>query len=1075
MQREIFTIPELLKRAAAAGVFLSYGEGKLQFKLSVDNFPEALKSEIVDHKEALIAFLKQRSLEESSPSSPVIHALERPIQSAALSYAQQRLWFIDQLGGSSVQYNMPGAMCIQGKFSEDVAERALARIIERHEPLRTVFLNGEEGPEQHIQTSFEFRLTRIDLSRLSREEQEQAVQEALDRDAGKAFDLSADLMLRASFLRLTEEEGVLQFNMHHIASDGWSMGILVEEFGRLYEAFAEGGEDPLEPLGIQYADYAQWQRGWLKGKVLERQLSYWEKQLADLPEVHGLPLDRPRPAVQTFDGRVHRVEVERETLEGLKQVAGRSQATLYMVLQGAFALLLSRYGNSSDIVMGTPVANRSQKELEPLVGFFVNTLVLRTDCAGGRRFREYLEQVKSVNLDAQGNQDVPFEYLVERLKPRRSTSHGALFQIMFSMNTNEVKAVELPGLRLSPLVRERAAVKFDLTLEVLEQGAGVKLSFAYNRDLFEAETIARMAQHYLNLVGGIVGNAGKEEEKIEALPLLSEGERQQLLYELNDTQADYPRDVCLHELIEAQVEKTPEAVAVVYEGRQVSYRELNRRANQLGHYLRKQGVRADTLVGLCVERSVEMVVGILGILKAGGAYVPLDPGYPQERLEYMIGDSAPAVVLTQQSVEDRLPPMQSPRLRLDTDGEELEKYSAENLGREEAGLTPEHLAYVIYTSGSTGKPKGVMNAHSGVVNGLLWARGAYGLSSEDRILQKTPYSFDVSVWEFLLPLLSGAQLVMARPGGHLDPQYLAEVMEREQITMVHFVPSMLQVFLEHGVSERCKGLRRVLCSGEALPYATQVRFEASLPGVELHNLYGPTEAAVHVSYWQCRQGVHEGIVPIGRPIANTQIYLLDSYLQPVPQGVSGELYIGGAGVARGYWNRPELTEERFVEDRFSGKRKARMYRTGDLARWLSDGAIEYLGRNDTQVKIRGLRIELGEIEAALLEQEGVEQAAVIMREDVPGQKRLVAYLGCKNRSMELKSSVLADCLRKRLPEYMVPLSFITIEELPLTSSGKVNRQALPEPGDACLFSEYVRSRFENRESAGSNLGRSFKA
>ncbi len=1053
------TLTELLARAAEAGVFLSCTDGKLHFKLSAGSFPEALRNEITAHKTALLEFLQQRQSENAAARPPL---LRRSVECASdfvlLSFAQQRLWFIDRVGGGSAQYNMPGALRVHGRFDVEVAERSLRRIVERHETLRTVFIEGPEGPLQHVRKEFDFHLERLDLSGLETAEQERAVKAAMGSDALRPFDLSSDLMLRASYLQLGEAEGVLLFNLHHIASDGWSMGILVEEFGKLYEALAEGKEEPLQELAIQYADYAEWQRGWLKGELVEEQLSYWEKQLAELPEVHGVPLDHARPAVQTYRGRMHREEVARETVRGLKEVAAKGQATLYMVLQGVFALLLSRYGNTADVVMGTPVANRGQKELEPLVGFFVNTLVLRTDCGSGRTFREYLDEVKRVNLEAQSHQDVPFEQVVERVRPRRSASHEALFQILFAMNTQEAKEINLDGLSLKPLSSDSAPAKFDLTLEVVERGGALELIWAYNNDLFESGTIARMAEHYQNLLRGVVKNA---DERIERLPLLSEAEQRHWLYEVNRTEVEYPRKGCVHELIEEQVERNEDRVAVVYEGESLSYGELNRKANQVAHYLREQGVKPDTLVGLCVERSLEMVVGIVGVLKAGGAYVPLEPGYPAERLEYMVSDSAPAVVLTQGGVEERLGKITVPVLRLDRDGEELQRYSTENVKKEEVGLRAEHLAYVIYTSGSTGRPKGVMNEHGGVVNGLLWARDAYQVGSTDRILQKTPYSFDVSVWDLLLPLIAGARVVMARPGGHLEPEYLGEVLEREKITLVHFVPSMLQVFLEYGgARERWGSLKRVLCSGEALPYALQVEFQRKMPGVELHNLYGPTEAAIDVTAWHCRKGEHAGVVPIGRPIANTQIYLLDAQMQPVPQGVTGELWIGGVGVGRGYWKREELTAERFVKDPFRSDVNARMYRTGDLARWLPDGAIEYLGRNDQQVKVRGFRIELGEIEQALLKLPGVTAAAVTAQEQGAGEKRLVAYVvaGAELRNEADEAQLEAAArkqLQSQLPEYMVPSAFVLLERLPLTPNGKLDRKALPAAEAGFGRQEYV--------------------
>jgi amino acid adenylation domain-containing protein len=1012
-------------------------QGNIRVVGQRDKLDQALLDELKEKKSAIIEWLKREEIVLRTP----ILALARDTDRLPTSFAQQQLWFIDQLNGGSMHYNIPAALLVRGRFDEGIAEQALVRIIQRHESLRTVFLNGEDGPLQWIQPSFDFQPMRIDLSALARDAQEKAVSEAMNGDALKPFNLSADLMLRASFVRLSGDEGVLLFNVHHIASDGWSMGILVNEFCQLYEAFSRGEPDPLPPLAIQYADYVEWHRGWLESEVLELQFSYWETQLANLPRVHGVPLDRPRSAVQTFNGARYTLEVDPDTIDGLKQVALSSRTTLFMVLHGVFALLLSRYSSSNDIVIGTPVANRLQKELEPLVGFFVNTLVLRVDCSPGRSFQDYLVHIKSVNQDAQANQDVPFEHLVERLNPHRSTSHTPLFQIMFSMDTNEATETHLTGLTLTPLRGDRMAVKFDITLDAMEDAGGLRLSFAYNRDLFDASTLARMGEHLKSLLRGVVANP---EEKIHALPMLTETEQHYLLYELNETAADFQRDTCLHELFEAQVERSPDSVAVVFEDTLLSYRQLNAQANRLAHYLRGREVGPDTLVGICVERSLAMMVGILGILKAGGAYVPLEPSYPRERLDYMIADSAPTVLLTQASVLDRLSLTQVPILLLDLDFEMLGDFPTDNPRRDEVGLTAGHLAYVIYTSGSTGEPKGVMNAHTGVVNPMLWAQDEYGLGSDDRILQKTTFSFDVSVWEFFLPLLSGAQLVIARPGGHLDPRYLAEIIERERITIVHFVPSMLQAFLDHGVTDGCQRVRHLLCSGEELPYALQLRCEASLPIVELHNLYGPTEAAVHVTSWLCRSGVYEGIVPIGRPLSNTRVYVLDGGMKLVPQGVVGELYLGGEGLARCYYGRADLTSERFVPDGYSGREGERLYRTGDLVRYRAHGELEFIGRVDRQVKIRGYRIEPGEVEAAVGSHDCVSEVVVVVSEDEAGDKKLLAYFVAEGPA-PVDAVGLRNFAREKLPDYMVPSAFIKLEAFPLNGNGKVDRRALPAP------------------------------
>jgi non-ribosomal peptide synthase protein (TIGR01720 family) len=870
MERELeVAASKLLKRAAQAGVFLSYSQEKLHFKLAAEVFPPELKNEIVANKEPLIALLRHR--EPDRDRSRIVPRV-RETSELPTSFAQQRLWFIDQLGGGSPEYNMPRGLRIRGRFDEDIAERVLRRIIQRHEPLRTVFRKGADGPLEHIREDFDFHLTRLDLSALPPEEQEQIVLKTRRADALKPFDLSADLMLRACFLRLSEDEGVLLFNMHHIASDGWSQGILLKEFSELYQAFSRGQPDPLPPLKVQYADYAQWQHEWLAGEVLERQLRYWEEQLAELPQVHGLPLDHSRPAVQTFNGAVHSRTLDRTTLTGLKQIARQEQVTFFMMLHGLFALLLSRHSNSHDIVIGTPVANRRQPELEPLVGFFVNMLVLRSDCRPGCTFREYLAHIKSVNLNAQAHQDVPLESLVERLKPQRSASHAPLFQITFSLYPLDTSVTQLGELEFTRLGSGPVAVKFDLMLEAFETSEDLRLNFRYNTDLFEESTIARLGEHLQNLARGVVANP---DERIETLPVLSDSERAYLLYELNETAADYPRESCLQELFETQVKLRPEAVAVVFAERQLSYQELNEQANQLAHYLRERGIGPDTLVGLCVERSPAMVVGLLGILKAGGAYVPLDPSYPVERLEYIISDSAPALVLTEELLEHRMPIGSLPRLRLDADKELLSAYPRHNPRRDDAGLDPEHLAYVIYES----RPRGVMGLHRSTVNHLNWMWKAFPFVDSDVCCQQTSLSFVDSVWEILGPLLAGTPLVIIPTADVKDPRRLAQALSFHNVTRT------------------------------VLP-----------------NVYGSPEAAA--------------VSSPGKPIANTQTYILDEGLQPVPLGVLGEIYVAGDNLSRGYWLDPELTAERFLPCPYSQLPGARMYRTGDHGRWLRDGSIE---------------------------------------------------------------------------------------------------------------------------------------
>ncbi|QKY12021.1 non-ribosomal peptide synthase/polyketide synthase [Janthinobacterium lividum] len=981
-----------------------------------------------------------------------------------LSWAQQRLWFLDQLEGGSAQYNMPMALLVRGDFSETLAQQAFTRIIERHEPLRTVFASSGTQPVQVIRKEAHFSLTCIDLRGLDATQQEDQVHRAARADAVAAFDLSSDVMLRASFLRRDDESGVLLFNMHHIASDGWSMGLLFNEFLVQYDALAKGQDNPLPPMRIHYADYAQWQRAWLVGEVLERQLHYWEQQLADLPTVHSIPLDRPRPALQRYRGANHIWTLDRTTHQALTQLARERGVTMFMLLHGALSVLLARHGNSGDIVIGTPVANRRHKAFEEIIGYFANTLVLRSDCSGNPRFIDFLDAVKAVNLDAQSNQDVPFEYLVERLNPARSIDHHALFQVMFTTNTQSGdvgNAVALEHVGFTPVHDAQVTAKFDLAFNASETAQGIDLSINYSTDLFDAGTMTGMARHFDLLLKAI---AAAPETPIHALAILDEKEQHHLLHALNATQRPFLQEHCIHELFEAQAAKTPANLAVVSGQERLSYSELNARANQLAHYLRAQGIGPDALVGLCVERGLDMMVGVMGILKAGAAYVPLDPGYPQDRLEYMAGNSAMTLLLTQEALLDSvagLPSVQQGCTIVSLDGRDLMQtlhlYSADNCLRL-PGQSSRNLAYVIYTSGSTGLPKGVMVEHRALVNRIEWMQQEYLLTPSDVVLQKTPFSFDVSVWELTWPFIAGASLVMAEPEGHKDPAYLCAAIQQHGVTTLHFVPSMLQAMLAGSDWPQCTSVRQVFCSGEALAADTVNRHYA-LHGAVLHNLYGPTEAAIDVSYWACQKNHVTHPVPIGKPIQNIVLHVLGEHRQLLPQGVAGELYIGGVGLARGYVNRPDLTAERFITNPFydanhiSGSE--RLYRTGDLVRYRADGNIEYLGRMDDQVKIRGIRIELGEIESRLAQHAQVNAALVLAREDVPGVQQLVAYVVATAESGADLAESLKMHLQSALPDYMVPAHYMVLETLPLTPNGKINKNALPAPDRGLLHVQHA--------------------
>ena len=975
--------------------------------------------------------------------------------SMPLSFAQQRLWFLEQLEPGDPLYNIPQMFRMRGKLDVSALQRALNKVVERHESLRTTFGSRDSEPMQVIAQQMEMPLPVTDLRRLSELSRESEVEKLATAEARKAFNLAAGPLVRAQLLRLSDEDHILLFTMHHIVSDRWSMGVVSEELAAHYAAFVSGKPSTIPELHIQYPDFAAWQRSWMQGEALSSQLTYWKQQLAGAPRVLELPTDRTRPPVLSAAGDTTSVILPRALLEKLTALSRTEGATLFMTLLAAFQTLLTRYSGQEDVVVGSPIANRQFAELEPLIGFFVNTLALRGDLSGDPSFRSLLARTKEVCLNAYAHQDVPFEKLVEELQPERSLSHSPVFQVLFALQNAPMQSLELPGVKMERVPLYTGTSMFDMSWFAIEVPEGLLVRAEYSTDLFEKQTMTRALGHFRKLLESAVA---QPESRISELVLLTAPEREQIVGEWNRTEVEYPRTRSLQQFIEEQVEKTPNAPALVFESQELSYRELNSRANQLAHHLRKLGVGPDVLVGICAERSLEMVIGLLGIMKAGGAYVPLDPDYPRDRLAAVIEDAAPPVLLTQEHLLGILPPHNAPVICLDRDWGLMRDEPVTNPERVTSG---KDLAYAIFTSGSTGKPKGVPNVHEGIVNRLLWMQHAYALGGSDRVLQKTPYSFDVSVWEFFWPLMTGACLVMARPEGHKDPSYLCELIQRQKITTLHFVPSMLRIFLEAEGVEACSSLRRVICSGEALPLEVQDRFFERLQA-ELHNLYGPTEAAVDVTYWACIPNYSRSIVPIGRPIWNTQIYILDPRLQPVPVGVPGELHIGGVGLARGYLNRPQLTAEKFIRDPFRAQAGARLYKTGDLCRFLPDGNIEYLGRIDHQVKIRGFRIELGEIESTLDRYAGARQSVVMAREDIPGDKRLVAYI-VPAAGEQPDADKLREHLKHSLPEFMVPSAFVFLEQFPLSSNGKIDRKVLPAPEYKSQGDAYVAPRSATEE------------
>ncbi|QDL10800.1 non-ribosomal peptide synthetase [Brasilonema octagenarum UFV-E1] len=961
-----------------------------------------------------------------------------------LSFPQQRLWFLDQLEPGNPFYNISRGVILKGSLNVTALEQSLNEIVRRHEVLRTNFRDVDGRPVQEIASVLNITLPIIDLGELSEEERVASVRQLARSHAQQPFDLTEGSLLRTTLLRLKEEEHVLVFTIHHIVADGWSAGVIVREVAALYESFCSGKPSSLPELTIQYADFAIWQRQWLQTEVQSSQMAYWKQQLGGHLPVLQLPTDRSRPAIQTFRGRKQPWQISKTLTEALKSLSKGEAVTLFMTMLAAFKVLLYRYTNQADILIGSPIANRNRKEIEGLIGFFVNTLVLRTDLSGNPSFKELLRRIREVTLDAYAYQDLPFEQLVEQLQPERNLSYTPLFQVMFVLQNAPMEELTLPDLSLSPMEVEPETAMFDVTVFLTETEQGLMGVFEYNSDLFDAATIERIQGNFQTLLEGIVANP---EQHLSDLPILSATQQQQLLVDWNQTSADYP-SICIHQLFEAQVEQTPGAVAVVFEDalraasrrvdQQLTYQELNVRANQLAHYLQTLGVGPEVLVGICVERSLDMLIGLLGILKAGGAYVPLDPAYPRDRLAFMLEDAKVSVLLTQKKLVAALPEHKAKVVCLDTDWQEIDEQSnCHSINQ----ATTKDLAYVIYTSGSTGKPKGVQISHGALVNFLSAMRQNLKLTKEDILLSVTTLSFDIAALELYLPLIVGARLVLVSREIAVDGTQLLEGLTLLNTTIMQATPATWRLLLSAGWQDNRQ--LKILCGGEALD--SSLANQLLERGTQVWNLYGPTEttiwSSVRIIESNPDQKERGEVISIGRPIANTQFYILDSHQQLVPVGVPGELHIGGVGLARGYLNQPELTAQKFIPNPFENSKWNRLYKTGDLARYLPNGEIEYLGRIDNQVKLRGFRIELGEIEALLSQHPMVRESIVVAFEDELASKRLVAYV-VLHLEQTVTVTELRHFLESKLPSYMVPSAFVILEALPLTPNGKVDRRAL---------------------------------
>ncbi|TMP30778.1 non-ribosomal peptide synthetase [Pseudoalteromonas rubra] len=1043
-------IKQLLVQLELAGIRLFLQDGALKSKAKKGAITPEIAKQIKQHKSAIIEALTHYS------DAPQVNPVTRreDLSHYPVSFAQQRLYTLDQIQGGSAEYHMPMVFRLSGQLDVALIERVFREIVSRHEVLRAVFRQSTQGVQQSLLDPQDFTVER---SHLTSQDEASGIERFVRESAEQPFNLAEDFMLRVRFATLPAgDAGVLFINMHHIATDGWSMDILLREFFALFHAFGYGQPNPLPELSIQYADYAQWQRDWLQGEVLDTQLSYWQQQLAELPRVHALGLDYPRPEVKTYQGEVVSQTLSAQLCQQLAAVARRYGLTPFMLIHGALALVLSRNSNHHDIVIGTPVANRRQVELESLIGFFVNTLILRVNTQA-QPLGDYLAQLRQVHLDAQSHQDLPFEKLVEVLKVPRSTAHSPLFQIMLTTNSEygvrdtHADTTELAGLSISPLQGNGATTKFDLDINASVSDDGGAIEWTYDVALFTRERIEILAQHLNNTLAFLAQLNADSTLSTAAIPMLTDAEIAQLSA-FNDNAIEYPQQRCIHELFEAQAEQTPERIAVQCGDVAVSYGELNARANQLAHYLRfEHHIAPDCPVGICLERGVEMIIAMLAILKAGGAYVPLDPAYPEERLAYLIEDASLKVVLTQQTLTGTVSLPGTQRVMLDDliaqPGCAFSHYSTANIGRCESGVTEQHLAYLIYTSGSTGKPKGVMIEHRNTVAMLYWARAAFNDQALRRVLASTSLNFDLSVYEIFLPLSFGFEVVVVKNALALADQPL-------DISLINTVPSAMKALLDVGALPA--SLTTVNLAGEPLTAQQVNQIFAALPEAEVCNLYGPSE---DTTYSTCARfsTLLESVPDIGYVIANSQAYVLGDAMERLPIGCVGELYLGGAGVACGYLNRPELTEERFIAnpyyEAYSTDCSPRLYRTGDLVRYRQDGRLEFIGRSDDQVKIRGFRIELGEIEHRLNQLEDVALSQVLARTLADGQQQLVAYvqpcITCETTQDETQQAAWISDIKLRLgqqlPAHMVPGLFVVMPQWPLTPNGKIDKKALPAP------------------------------
>lgn len=1032
-------VVEFLSYLNSLEIKLWLEEEKLKYQAPQGVMTAEIKQEIGTRKPEILAFLSR----ETQPSPNSLESVIIPVsrdEDLPLSFAQQRMWFLYQMDQQNPAYNEALAIRLTGRLNIDILQQTINAIIQRHESLRTTFPVVEGKPIQKIAPSLKIKLLVINLKDIPQEQIDKQIIEELQ----KPFDLTQSPLLRCTLFDLGYENYILVNVFHHIIIDGWSKGILFKELSHFYQGFLSNSTVSLPELTIQYADFAVWQRQWLQGEILENQLNYWKKQLTAAPPLLELPTDKTRPANPNFRGHSISFQINSELTEKLKLLSQKSGGTLFMTLLAALNTLLFRYSGQDDILIGTPTANRNRQEIEPLIGFFVNTLVLRNSLEGNPTFSALLQQARNVVLEAYANQDVPFEQVVDGLEIERSLSYNPLFQVMFALQNAPLNALELPDLKAQYLAVENQRIKFDLSLVLeeieTEQGSYLEGFWEYDSDLFTAERITRMVGHFQTLLKGIVANP---QQTIGELPLLTDPEKQQILVEWNQTQVPYRDHQCIHQLFEEQVAKNPDAVAVIYEQESLTYQQLNQKANQLAHYLQSLGIKTEELVGVCIERSPLIIIGILGILKAGAAYLPLDPSHPPNRLIYMVEDSGVSVVLTQEKLANTLQLENLQKVYLDQDWPIISQQSSDPPVSE---TQAKNLAYVIYTSGSTGQPKGVLIEHQSLINFTKSAIEKYEITAQDTVLQFASINFDAAAEEIYPCLSSGGTLVLRTEEMMKSVSAFIQESQKKEVTVWDLPTAYWHLLVSEITQENLQlppSLRLVILGGErVLPERVKMwqKYVGQYP--QLVNSYGPTESTVVSTLHYLEEiPINQPEIPIGKPIDNVQVYILDQYLQPMPIGVPGELHIGGAGLARGYLNRPELTVEKFIDNPFKAGEK--LYKTGDIVRYLADGNIDFMGRIDHQVKIRGFRIELGEVEAVLFQHPQVKDGIVIAREDQLGIKRLYAYVVPKDK--QLTQPELRIFLQEKLPNYMIPAFLIFLDAFPLNQNGKIDRSVLPIP------------------------------